>query len=484
LRLTLASALLLHGRSAEAICEADAVLDEKGMPEELLSAAALTRMIGLLTQEDLPGAFGAAMGVVGQVPPAPSANLTGALCTLAFVAWDDGRFAEAVRLLRSAIQTGDRCPPGSLQMYPRLVIAPLLVAMGEDAEADRLLDEGSHELDANGSGIWAALPAAVRTRQHFAAGRLDEALASAGVAHAAHRLGSAEHFQALAELTEADVALFRGDLELATRHVERARVLPAPWGGFGHSMLTWTEARLVDAQGDPQSALRLLASTYDKPSAHQSLFVEEPPSGAWLVRLAVRTGDSGRAEHITRCLDRLAKNNASVGNLAAAALHANALLDTSPKDLARSARQYRHAWAEASAWEDAGAAALRAGEGEHAQAHWSKAADVYRAAGAERDSARVRARLRAVGVRVCNWRRANRPSDGWNSLTEKEGAVVDLVAEGLTNRQVGSRMYLSHHTVAFHLRQVFRKLDINSRGELIRLTMLRQPISPGATDTT
>ncbi|HEY2672386.1 MAG TPA: helix-turn-helix transcriptional regulator [Rugosimonospora sp.] len=110
--------------------------------------------------------------------------------------------------------------------------------------------------------------------------------------------------------------------------------------------------------------------------------------------------------------------------------------------------------------------------------HWSKAAEVYGAAGAERDSARVRARLRAVGVRVCHWRRANRPSDGWNSLTEKEGAVVDLVAEGLTNRQVGSRMYLSHHTVAFHLRQVFRKLDINSRGELIRLAVLPRPVSP------
>jgi ATP/maltotriose-dependent transcriptional regulator MalT len=324
----------------------------------------------------------------------------------------------------------------------------------------------------------------VRTRQHFAAGRLDEALASAGVAHAAHRLGSAEHFQALAELTEADVALFRGDLELAARHLERARVLPAPWGGFGHSMLSWTEARLVDAQGDPLSAFRLLASTYDKPSAHQSLFVEEPPSGAWLVRLAVRTGDSDGAADIARCLDGLAKNNQSVGNLAAAALHANALLEASPKDLARSAPQYRHAWAEASAWEDAGVAAFRAGEGEHGQAHWSKAVEVYGAAGAERDSARVRSRLRAVGVRVCDWRRTNRPSDGWNSLTEKEGAVVDLVAEGLTNRQVGSRMYLSHHTVAFHLRQVFRKLDINSRGELIRLAMLHRPSSPRATDTT
>ena len=39
---------------------------------------------------------------------------------------------------------------------------------------------------------------------------------------------------------------------------------------------------------------------------------------------------------------------------------------------------------------------------------------------------------------------------------------------GLTNRQVASRIFLSQHTVAFHLRKVFRKLGISSRLELVR----------------
>jgi hypothetical protein len=45
------------------------------------------------------------------------------------------------------------------------------------------------------------------------------------------------------------------------------------------------------------------------------------------------------------------------------------------------------------------------------------------------------------------------------------------VAEGLTNRSVAERMYLSRHTVDFHLRQIFRKLDVSSRVGLTRVVL-------------
>jgi DNA-binding CsgD family transcriptional regulator len=45
------------------------------------------------------------------------------------------------------------------------------------------------------------------------------------------------------------------------------------------------------------------------------------------------------------------------------------------------------------------------------------------------------------------------------------------VSQGLTNRQVAEQMFISAHTVAFHLRQVFRKLSTGSRVELARLTV-------------
>jgi DNA-binding NarL/FixJ family response regulator len=57
----------------------------------------------------------------------------------------------------------------------------------------------------------------------------------------------------------------------------------------------------------------------------------------------------------------------------------------------------------------------------------------------------------------------------WRSLTDAERAVAEVVALGLTNREAGRRVYLSAHTVDVHLRQIFRKLGINSTVDLARI---------------
>ncbi|MEY2567675.1 MAG: hypothetical protein QOE35_2204 [Actinomycetota bacterium] len=69
--------------------------------------------------------------------------------------------------------------------------------------------------------------------------------------------------------------------------------------------------------------------------------------------------------------------------------------------------------------------------------------------------------------------RPHRPPSGWDSLTDTERAVTDLAAEGLTNRDIGKQLFLSHHTVGFHLRAIFRKLEITSRVELAGLVTRR-----------
>jgi DNA-binding CsgD family transcriptional regulator len=60
-------------------------------------------------------------------------------------------------------------------------------------------------------------------------------------------------------------------------------------------------------------------------------------------------------------------------------------------------------------------------------------------------------------------------------LTPQEFQIATLVAEGLTNRDVAARLYLSRKTVEFHLSNAFRKLDVRSRGELIRLFAAQAP---------
>ena len=49
--------------------------------------------------------------------------------------------------------------------------------------------------------------------------------------------------------------------------------------------------------------------------------------------------------------------------------------------------------------------------------------------------------------------------------------MSELVAQGLNNRQVANRMYVSVHTVAFYMRQIFRKLNIGSRVDLARIVL-------------
>ena len=66
---------------------------------------------------------------------------------------------------------------------------------------------------------------------------------------------------------------------------------------------------------------------------------------------------------------------------------------------------------------------------------------------------------------------ADRPVSGWQSLTDTERVASELVAQGLNNQQVADQMYISVHTVAFHMRQIFRKLNIGSRVELARIVI-------------
>ena len=59
-----------------------------------------------------------------------------------------------------------------------------------------------------------------------------------------------------------------------------------------------------------------------------------------------------------------------------------------------------------------------------------------------------------------------RTPDAWDQLSPQELQIARMAAEGLTNREIGQKLYLSHRTVGSHLYRMFPKLGISSRGQL------------------
>ncbi|MEA2129168.1 MAG: hypothetical protein QOJ85_2059, partial [Solirubrobacteraceae bacterium] len=92
------------------------------------------------------------------------------------------------------------------------------------------------------------------------------------------------------------------------------------------------------------------------------------------------------------------------------------------------------------------------------------ALELFIGMGAEAFAARAERELRATGERVRKRRIETRAQ-----LTVQEIQVARLARGGLSNAAIGERLFISQHTVAYHLRKVFTKLDITSRNQLGRV---------------
>jgi len=72
-----------------------------------------------------------------------------------------------------------------------------------------------------------------------------------------------------------------------------------------------------------------------------------------------------------------------------------------------------------------------------------------------------------------------RPSSGWASLTPTELEIVRRAAEGLTNPEIGERMFISRGTVKVHLSHIYAKLGLRNRSEVAAQMVRRQSADPG-----
>lgn len=68
------------------------------------------------------------------------------------------------------------------------------------------------------------------------------------------------------------------------------------------------------------------------------------------------------------------------------------------------------------------------------------------------------------------------------ALTASERSIAEHVAAGLTNRETAAALFISPNTVDYHLRQIFRKLNLQSRVELARLITKQRASQPTITD--
>jgi DNA-binding CsgD family transcriptional regulator len=177
--------------------------------------------------------------------------------------------------------------------------------------------------------------------------------------------------------------------------------------------------------------------------------------------MAIRAGELDAAEAFAGAAETLARQNPHVSSFLAAGTHARGLIEQDEGLLREAVEHAAGSEArllEAAVREDLGRLLSSSQDTRAAIGQLEAAYDIYVQAGAHRDTARVRAALRALG-----------PEHGWGSLTKSEAAVVELVARGMTNREAGNELFLSPATINTHLVHAFTKLGIRSRVELARI---------------
>jgi DNA-binding CsgD family transcriptional regulator/tetratricopeptide (TPR) repeat protein len=118
--------------------------------------------------------------------------------------------------------------------------------------------------------------------------------------------------------------------------------------------------------------------------------------------------------------------------------------------------------------EELACAAAAAKDRARAERALEAALATYRRLGATADHDRALARTRALGLHRGPRARHRVVDSGWAALTESEMRIAGLVREGLTNREIATRLFVSPRTVQTHVSHVLRKTGLRSRVDVAR----------------
>jgi DNA-binding CsgD family transcriptional regulator len=378
------------------------------------------------------------------------------------LSWSDGRLDAGLRYAKAAVDTECEERHDFCEAAPFWHLALLIKA--------RELEAGWRALKSlevcRGRPVsprMAATTHVFRGELLFVTGHVEDGLAEVGTGlRHAERCGI-RTLRPTGYVVLALGALRRGDMRACLRFVDELAG-EALLGYFGQAAGAWVTAQAAEARGGVDSAAGLVAGIITNPPVLRQLLVSEPAAASWLVRTCGNLGVDDLAQAVVRAARTAADEQPRFTVVRAAASHAVGLLEGDASRLLEAANLYPDQWCAASAREDM-AGLLTAHRSERANAihGYESALGDYTALGAARDAARVVNKLREFGVRRGASRAVERDGDLPHGLTNTEFAVAELVSQGHTNNEVGRQLFISRHTVAFHLKKVYQKMSVTSR---------------------
>jgi len=262
------------------------------------------------------------------------------------------------------------------------------------------------------------------------------------------------------------VAALRGrEPELSALVENFTRDARARGEGFALAVAAQARAALYNGLGRYEEALAAVREAVEVAPCSE---MGQPRAVADLVESAVRAGEHGIAE---RALERLTESTQPSGTDWALGVEARSRALLTDGDAAEP--QYQEAIERLRRTRvrvQLARSHLLYGEWLRRERRRLDARDQLRVAfelftsmGAEAFAARAERELLATGERV-----HKRGTETREQLTAQEIQVARLARDGLANAAIGERLFISQHTVAYHLRKVFTKLGITSRNQLAR----------------
>ena len=478
-RACLGLALLTSGRPAAGLEELERAAGSPELDEPDRARALGWVSIARLWLGDLDGATRAAEDARAAAAGSDD-ELTSSIAASidSMVTLGAGRVEDSARQIEDALaRAGAGVDRGGMDYPLHVPKAFVLMELDGFDEARFALDTGARLSDQRGAHWHQASYLMASAVVRYLSGEWEEAGDDADTSDELAEVTGEGYHLIITRGVQALVQLHRNDVEAAEETAGRAMAQLATTGARYHQQWAMLASGLVrEARGDLTGALKVLAEAWEQ-CVQMGLRVDFRVIGPELVRVALLCGDRELAQRALAGLTELAAAS-DVRSLDGLVLRCRGLLEDDPALLDAAVDAYAESprvVERATAQEDAGAAHLRRGDVERGRALVEQALEGYQARSMHRDLARAEAVLRSAGIRRGRRIARGRPAFGWASLTPTEETVARLVAEGLSNPQIGDRLYVSRRTVQTHVAHVFTKLGVSSRSQLAVEVIRQEP---------